>query len=86
LYLLYEKNISLKEALCGFTFEIKFINGKVYTLNNNSGNIISPEYRKIIPNMGITRENHTGNLIVIFHVEFPEKLTNEQIKNLADVL
>ena len=83
--LLYEKHISLKEALCGFTFEIKFINGKIYTLNNNSGNIIIPEYRKIIPNMGLTREGHTGNLIVIFHIEFPEKLTNEQIKKLTDV-
>jgi len=83
--LLYEKHISLKEALCGFTFEIKFINGKIYTLNNNSGNIITPEYRKIIPNMGLTREGHTGNLIVIFHIEFPEKLTNEQIKKLTDV-
>jgi DnaJ family protein B protein 4 len=66
--LIYDKKISLKEALCGFTFEIKFINGKIYTLNNSSGNIISPEYKKIIPNMGLTRENHTGNLIVIFHV------------------
>jgi len=84
--LLYDKNISLKEALCGFTFEIKFINGKIYTLNNNSGNIIVPEYRKIVPNMGLTREGHTGNLIVIFHIEFPEKLTTEQMKKLADVL
>jgi len=84
--LIYNKKITLKEALCGFSFEIKFINGKVYTLNNNSGNIITPEYRKIIPNMGLTRENHTGNLIVVFHVEFPEKLTNEQIKNLNDIL
>jgi DnaJ-class molecular chaperone len=84
--LIYEKNISLKEALCGFTFEIKFINGKIYTLNNNSGNIITPEYRKIVPNMGLTRETHTGNLIVVFHIEFPEKLTNEQIKNLSEIL
>jgi len=84
--LLYDKNISLKEALCGFTFEIKFINGKIYTLNNNSGNIITPEYRKIVPNMGLTREGHTGNLIVIFHIEFPEKLTTEQMKKIADVL
>jgi len=84
--LLYDKHISLKEALCGFTFEIKFINGKIYTLNNNSGNIITPEYKKIIPNMGLTRESHTGNLIVIFHIEFPEKLTNEQINKIADVL
>jgi DnaJ-class molecular chaperone len=84
--LIYDKKISLKEALCGFTFEIKFINGKIYTLNNNSGNIITPEYRKIVPNMGLTRENHTGNLIVVFHVEFPEKLTSEQIKNLNEIL
>ena len=84
--LIYNKTISLKEALCGFTFEIKFINGKVYTLNNTSGNIICPEYRKIIPNMGLSRENHTGNLIVIFHVEFPEKLTNEQIKILNEIM
>jgi DnaJ-class molecular chaperone len=84
--LIYEKNISLKEALCGFTFEIKFINGKIYTLNNNSGNIITPEYRKIVPNMGLTREGHTGNLIVVFHIEFPEKLTNDQIKKLSEIL
>ena len=58
----------------------------MYTLNNNSGNIITPEYRKIVPNMGLTREGHTGNLIVIFHIEFPEKLTTEQMKKLADVL
>jgi len=84
--LIYEKNISLKDALCGFTFEIKFINGKIYTLNNTSGNIICPEYKKIIPNMGLSRESYTGNLIIIFHVEFPEKLTNDQIKRLNDIL
>jgi DnaJ family protein B protein 4 len=84
--LIYDKKISLKEALCGFTFEIKFINGKIYTLNNNSGNIITPEYRKIVPNMGLTREGHTGNLIVLFHIDFPEKLTTEQIQKLSEVL
>ena len=84
--LIYEKNISLKDALCGFTFEIKFINGKIYTLNNTSGNIISPEYKKVIPNMGLTRDSYTGNLIIIFHVEFPEKLTNEQIKKINEIL
>jgi len=84
--LIYDKKISLKDALCGFTFEIKFINGKIYTLNNTSGNIICPEYKKIIPNMGLTREGHTGNLIVIFHVDFPEKLTIEQIKKINEIL
>jgi DnaJ family protein A protein 2 len=84
--LIYEKKISLKDALCGFSFEIKYINDKMYTLNNNSGNIVCPGYKKIIPNMGLTRDNATGNLIIIFHIVFPEKLTEEQINKLKTVL
>jgi DnaJ-class molecular chaperone len=84
--LLIEKEISLKDALCGFSFELKYINGKSYTLNNNSGNIIEPEYKKIIPNMGLKRENHTGNLIIHFHITFPKHLTTEQIENISKIL
>jgi DnaJ-class molecular chaperone len=84
--LLIKKPISLKDSLCGFSFELKYVNGKVYTLNNNSGSIIPPEYVKIIPNMGLSREGHTGNLLIHFQVEFPEKLTEEQIKRLKEIL
>jgi len=84
--LIMEKEISLKDALCGFSFELKYINGKSYTLNNNSGNIIEPEYKKIIPGMGLKRENHTGNLIIHFHVKFPKQLTNEQIEKIKQNL
>ena len=84
--LIMNKNISLKDALCGFSFELKYINGKVYTLNNNSGSIIPPEYVKTIPNMGLTRDGHTGNLLIHFHVDFPEKLSEEQIKSLKEIL
>jgi len=84
--LIFDKNITLKEALCGFSFEIKYVNGKSYTLNNNKGNIIPPEYRKIYPNMGLKRGEHSGNMIIHFHVDFPEKLTEEQIIKLSEVL
>jgi DnaJ-class molecular chaperone len=84
--LIFKKQISLKDALCGFSFELKYVNGKVYTLNNNSGSIIPPEYVKTIPNMGLTREGHTGNLLIHFQVQFPEKLTEEQIKLLKEIL
>jgi DnaJ-class molecular chaperone len=84
--LILEKNITLKEALCGFTFEINYINGKSYTLNNNKGTIISPEYKKIYPNMGLSRGEHKGNMIIHFHIEFPEKLTEEQIEKLTNTL
>jgi DnaJ-class molecular chaperone len=84
--LILEKTINLKEALCGFTFELNFLNGKSYTLNNNKGNIIPPEYRKMYPGMGLTRGDHKGNLIIHFHIEFPEKLTDEQITKIFEVL
>ena len=84
--LILEKRISLKEALCGFSFDLKYINGKVYTINNHAGNVIPPEYQKVIPNMGLTRDNHTGNLIIIFHVDFPEKMTLENIEILKTLL
>lgn len=83
--LVYEKIISVKEALCGFSFELKYITGKVYTINNNSGNIINHGYNKIIPNMGLSREQHTGNLIIIFHIKFPDKLTNETLEKLKAI-
>lgn len=84
--LILEKTISLKEALCGFSFEIKYINGKSYTLNNNKGNIIPSEYKKVYPDMGLVRDNCKGNMIIHFHVTFPEKLSEDQIEKLIEVL
>jgi DnaJ-class molecular chaperone len=84
--LILEKEISLKEALCGFSFDIQYINGKSYTLNNNRGSIIPPLYKKVYPEMGLKRGEHKGNMIIVFHVKFPEKLTDEQIESLSNVL
>jgi DnaJ-class molecular chaperone len=80
--LILEKTITVKEALCGFAFELKYLTGKIYTITNNSGNIISHGYRKIIPNMGLSRDGHTGNLLIMFDVKFPEKLSEEVISAL----
>ena len=35
--LILEKSITVKEALCGFTFELKYITGKVYTISATNG-------------------------------------------------
>jgi len=80
-----ERHISLKDALCGFSFELKYINDKVYTINNYSGNIIQPEYHKVIANMGLMRENTRGNLIIHFKVDFPTSLTTEQIEQIKTI-
>lgn len=72
--LILEKEITLKEALCGFSFELKYFNGKTYTINNTMGNVIKPEYKKVIPNMGLERDQHKGNIIIVFHVIFPDTI------------
>jgi len=76
----------LKESLCGFKFELKHINGKSYTINNNRGNIIPPDYHKIYHGMGLKRGDHVGNLIIRFMVDFPYHLSDEQIDTLIKVL
>ena len=83
--LILEKTITVKEALCGFTFELKYLTGKTYTITNNSGNIISHGYKKLIPTMGLSRDGHTGNLLIIFDVTFPEKLSEEVLAALKAV-
>lgn len=84
--ILLEKKITLKESLCGFSFDIIHLSRKSFTLNNNKGNIIHPEYKKIYQGMGFTKGSKVGNMILLFHVEFPEKLSEEQIKQIETVL
>ena len=81
-----EKTITLKEALCGFVFNIEHVNGKKFVFNSSSGNIIRDGLIKTIPKLGIRRGENVGNLSIVFHVAYPEKLTDEQVKKLLEVL
>lgn len=90
LNLILDQEISLKESLCGFTFELKYINGKSYTLNNVKGTIVQNGHNKVIPNLGLTRQVNgkeaTGNLIIQFKIKYPDSLSNEQIDKLNEIL
>ncbi len=80
--LIYHKEITLKEALCGFSFEIKHLSNKICSFNNSiNSTIIKPNYKKIIPSFGMKKENQTGNLVIEFDIIFPDQLTEEQ-KNI----
>jgi len=84
--LVLNKTISLKDALCGFVFDLKYLDGRVFKINNTTGNIITNNYNKVLKGMGMRRDNHIGNLIINFTVSFPEKLTNEQMNSLREIL
>jgi DnaJ homolog subfamily A member 2 len=84
--LLLHHIITLKEALCGFSFNIKHLNGNTFKINNHPGNIINTNSKKIVKNMGIKRDKYTGNLIIIFKINFPNTLSTEQIEGLKQIL
>ena len=84
--ILLEKSITLKEALCGFVFDIAHLNGKKFSFNSSAGNIIRDGLIKTIPRLGLHRGNECGNLNVVFKVTYPDKLSEEQIKTLANTL
>jgi DnaJ family protein B protein 4 len=85
--LIFKKKITLKEALCGFEFDIKHISGKSLNFKNVLNHaIIQPGYKKTIPDFGMKRESHTGNLIIDFDVAFPEQLPIETVTAIAALL
>jgi DnaJ-class molecular chaperone len=84
--LILNKTISLKDALCGFTFDMHFLDGRIFKLNNNVGNIIANNYNKVIPGLGMKRDEHVGNLLINFTVTFPDQLSAEQIEALQKIL
>ena len=48
--------------------------------------MITPNFKKIIPNLGMIRQNHTGNLIINFTIEFPKTLSLDKIQLLEKIL
>ena len=85
--LVVKKQLTLKESLCGFKFEIKHLNGKMLAFNNHTNiTVIKPGYKKVVPNLGMTKDGRSGTLIIDFDVLFPDVLGDDQIQKLADIL
>lgn len=85
--LVYTKVITLKEALCGFSFDlVHFQNKKLHCSNNSKVTIVKPDTKKVIPKLGMKRSGNIGNLIIAFRLEFPDTLEKEQMEQLKTVL
>jgi DnaJ-class molecular chaperone len=84
--LLIKKKVSLKEALIGLKFQIKHLNKKSYMINNFNNNVITPDFKSVIAKMGMKRGNNIGRMIILFEVEFPKTLSEEQKEQLKNIL
>uniref|UniRef100_A0A0N4Z4M4 DnaJ subfamily A member 2 n=1 Tax=Parastrongyloides trichosuri TaxID=131310 RepID=A0A0N4Z4M4_PARTI len=79
--LIYNKTITLTEALCGVSFTIKQLDGRVLLVENRPGNVIEPDSVRCVYGEGMPWvENRTqkGNLYIKFEVKFP---TNYFLRN-----
>jgi DnaJ-class molecular chaperone len=80
--LYYKKQLTLKEALCGFNFQFTHLNGKAMAMNNTT-TIIFNGAKKNINGLGMTA---AGSLIVEFDVVFPTELSTQQREALMNIL
>jgi DnaJ-class molecular chaperone len=83
--LIFKKTITLCESLCGFSFNIHYLNDKILTINN-SDRVVKSGFQKAIPGMGLKRGNNRGSLIILFDVSYPEQLTQDQKKLIKEAL
>ena len=84
--LIFKKEISLKEALCGVNFEILHLNKKKYLIKNDGETIINNNDIKKIINLGMKRDNYLGDLIIEFNIKMPEFITSNQKLKLKEIL
>ena len=82
--LIFNKTISLKESLVGNEFEIEHLNGKQYKIKNTK--LIKHNHSEIISNLGFSRDEYIGNLIIIYNVFYPPTLSKQVIDTLKQLL
>ncbi|XP_020087247.1 dnaJ protein homolog 2-like [Ananas comosus] len=87
--LFVEHTLSLAEALCGFQFVLTHLDNRQLLIKSNPGEVVKPDQFKAINDEGMPihgRPFMKGKLYIHFTVDFPEALTQEQVKALEPVL
>eukprot|EP00466_Bigelowiella_natans_P005245 jgi/Bigna1/47631/estExt_Genewise1.C_160109 len=86
-----KKQLTLKEALCGFEFKIQHVSGTTLHLKSEKNEIISPGQLKVIKEWGLPQKGSydvKGNLYIHFEILFPVpgSITDKEAKSLEPVL
>ena len=85
--IILKRTLTLKESLCGFLVEFTYLNGKKFAVNNTDNyTVIKPGFKKVIPGMGMVKENQKGNFILHFDIEFPNVLEEDVRKKIEELL
>lgn len=84
------KNISLVEALTGFEFNMKHLDGQTHNVSLMKNETVSDTEKKTVRGLGMPFYKDTsnyGNLIIEINVVMPKKgtLTKQQVEGLCKV-
>uniref|UniRef100_A0A7S4PRA3 Uncharacterized protein n=1 Tax=Guillardia theta TaxID=55529 RepID=A0A7S4PRA3_GUITH len=85
--LYYKTNISLFEALLGFVMNITHLDNHSVEIKHDA--VSTPGFTKVIANEGMPIPGGGGtfgDLVVVFDIEFPKKLNEEEKELLGSVL
>jgi len=86
-----EHTITLCQALCGYSFKLKHVSGKLLIIKSNPGEVVQSGELKVLKNFGLPQKgNHyiRGHLYIKFKVIFPlaSSITPEKLKILEKTL
>ena len=86
-----KKKISLVEALIGFEFKVKHLDGSSFNIYTSKGEILGDKEKKVVRGLGMPffkDPMSSGNLIIEFKIAMPKRgeLSAEQLKELAALL
>ncbi|KAL7581434.1 hypothetical protein ACA910_022015 [Epithemia clementina (nom. ined.)] len=98
--LLVTKEVSLNQALCGFSWKLTHLDGRQIVIKTRPGQIIEAEttddesgrtlpYITVVKDEGMPSLGNPfvkGNLYIAFHVKFPKTLESEVVKQLKSLL
>lgn len=86
--LVYKLEISLLQALTGLSFVVTHLDGRKILVQSKPGECIKPGVFKTIKELGMPFHNSPyryGNLYIDCVIDFPPKLSEDQIKILSQV-
>ena len=86
LNLIYKQSLTFKESICGFDILLNNLDGNTLKMVNRKGNVIQNGDQRVIKSRGFTRDNNSGDLIIVFSVISPKTLNEEQISLFESIL
>ena len=87
--LIYEKKITLSEALTGVEFVIEHLDKRKLAIKSQPGDVIRPGQMKMIRNEGMPQYKNPfdkGALVIKFDVEFPSSIPDDIAQKLVSIL